>query len=52
MEKAVIITDMGKSLVIPPITVRIPMPPGAATPPPQAPPQTPPQVPAQDRPKK
>ena len=32
MEKAIIITDMGKSLVIPPVTVHIPMPQGAGTP--------------------
>jgi len=49
MEKAVIITDMGKSLVIPPVTVRIPMPQGAGTP---APSQTSAQAPSQARPTK
>jgi hypothetical protein len=49
MEKAVIITDMGKSLVIPPVTVRIPMPQGAGTPPPSP---TPAQAPSQARPTK
>jgi hypothetical protein len=49
MEKAVITTDMGRSLVIPPVTVRIPMPQGAGTP---APSQTPKQAPSQTSPSK
>jgi hypothetical protein len=45
MEKAVIITGMGKSLVIPPVTVHIPMPSGAGIPAPS-------QAPSQSRPPK